>query len=181
MTGVQECLLSCNFPGILTGVSLSCECSHMSTTLYLSSKSPVVMQCDCWAHSIHLRVEGPSHGCGHSLLLFSGHPACGTEQPASWALHHSQQQWRQLAAHTPYACHVSGGRHAVTSRQVSVTFPMFVKSTFCHMCMHLDGALHHRQQQSRQVAAVASHARHVSIGRHAVTSWQVGCDSLHAS
>ncbi len=77
-----------------------------------------VVQCDCWAHCLHLWAERPSNGCGHSLLLFFGHPTCGSQQLACWSVYQCQQQRCEPIVDTSHTCHVPSGRHAVSNRQV---------------------------------------------------------------
>ncbi len=77
-----------------------------------------IVQCDCWAHSLHLWTERPSNGSGHSLLLFLGHPTCGSQQLACWSVYQCQQQRCEPIVDTSHTCHVPSGRHAVSNRQV---------------------------------------------------------------
>jgi len=94
-----------------------------------------VVQCDCWAYSLHLWTERPSHGCGHSLLLFFGHPTCGSQQLACWSVYQCQQQRCEPAVDTSHTCHVPSGRHALSSWQVTCSSQVTSSMLCCRVSL----------------------------------------------
>lgn len=70
------------------------EAMHVTESLTWAVKESkqhkhcVCLQCDSRAHSIHLRPQGPYHGRGHRLLVFSGVTPSGPQQSTGQPVRH---------------------------------------------------------------------------------------------